>query len=112
MAYVFEVVAELNSGADPVVVKARGVAIARAVDVVEVVRHRFLAGEVALGEVWIGTDRLVNRDRREANVSAIAIPLSRTRPAPAPSAPAAPSEPAGAAPRSPPTDPRSAPGRP
>ncbi len=121
MAYVFQVVAELNSGASPVVVKARGIAIARAVDVVEVVRRRFLAGEVAVGTVWIGTERLVNRDHREANVSAVAIPLTRTVPPPAPPAP--PAAPEGAAagappparggpPRSPPTGPRSAPGRP
>ncbi|MHB8351466.1 MAG: DNA-binding protein Alba [Thermoplasmata archaeon] len=118
MTYVFQVVAELNSGAVPVVVKARGIAIARAVDVVEVVRRRFLAGDVAVGTVWIGTERLVNRDHREANVSAVAIPLTRTVPPPPP--PAAPppvgaaaGSPAAAAgaPTSPPTGPRSAPGR-
>lgn len=118
MAYVFQVVAELNSGASPVVVKARGIAIARAVDVVEVVRRRLLAGEVAVGTVWIGTERLVNRDHREANVSAIAIPLTRTVPPPPPpaapegAAAGAPPPAPGGPPRSPPTGPRSAPGRP
>jgi len=86
MTYVFQVVTQLNSGAGPVVVKARGNAIAKAVDVVEVVRHRFLEGQVELGPIAIATERLVNRDGREANVSSIAIPLTRTGPLPAPPA--------------------------
>jgi DNA-binding protein Alba len=82
MTYVFQVVTQLNSGAGPVIVKARGNAIAKAVDVVEVVRRRFLEGQVELGAIAVGTERLVNRDGREANVSSIAIPLIRTGPLP------------------------------
>jgi DNA-binding protein len=88
MSYVFQVVAELNSGIGPVVVKARGNAIAKAVDVAEVVRRRFLTGQVGVGPFTIDTERLVNRDGREANVSSIAIRLTRigepaARPGPA-----------------------------
>jgi archaea-specific DNA-binding protein len=90
MSYVFQVVAELNSGAGPVVVKARGNAIAKAVDVAEVVRRRFLTGQVGVGPVTIDTERLVNRDGREANVSSIAIRLTRIGEPPARPAPAAP----------------------
>ena len=86
MTYVFQVVSQLNSGAGPVVVKARGNAIGKAVDVVEVVRRRFLEGQVSVGTISIDTERLVNRDGRDANVSSIAIPLSRTGPAPSASA--------------------------
>jgi archaea-specific DNA-binding protein len=82
MTYVFQVVAQLNSGSDPVVVRARGNAIAKAVDVVEVVRHRFLEGQVEVGRISTDTERLTNRDGRDANVSAISIPLSRVGPAP------------------------------
>ncbi len=82
MTYVFQVVSQLNSGAGPVVVKARGNAIAKAVDVVEVVRRRFLAGQVEVGPIRIDTERLTNRDGRDANVSSIAIPVTRTGPAP------------------------------
>jgi len=82
MTYVFQVVAQLNSGADPVVVRARGNAIAKAVDVVEVVRHRFLEGQVEVGRISTDTERLTNRDGRDANVSAISIPLSLVGPAP------------------------------
>jgi archaea-specific DNA-binding protein len=83
MTYVFQVVTQLNSGAAPVVVRARGNAIARAVDVVEVVRRRFLEGQVEVGRISIDTERLVNREGRDANVSAISIPLTRTGPVPA-----------------------------
>ena len=87
MTYVFEVVAQLHSGAGPVVVKARGLAIAKAVDVVEVVRNKFLVGQVALGPIRIETERLTNRSGREMNVSSIAIPLERTGTAPAAASP-------------------------
>ncbi|HXW67126.1 MAG TPA: DNA-binding protein Alba [Thermoplasmata archaeon] len=95
MTYVFQVVTQLNSGAGEVVVRARGNAIAKAVDVVEVVRRRFLEGQVAVGSISIGTERLVNREGRDANVSAIAIPLIRTGPAPAAPGPAAAPAPGG-----------------
>jgi archaea-specific DNA-binding protein len=88
MTYVFQVVTQLNSGAGPVLVKARGNAIARAVDVVEVVRHRFLEGQVAVGPITIGTERLTNHGGRDANVSSISIPVIRTTPVPTVPAPA------------------------
>jgi DNA-binding protein len=87
MTYVFQVVAQLNSGASPVIVKARGNAIGKAVDVVEVVRHRFLEGQVGVGPVNLDTERLRNHDGREANVSSIAIFLNRTVPPPRPTPP-------------------------
>src|SRR5580658_2322114 len=88
MTYVFQVITQLNSGAGPVVVKARGNAIARAVDVVEVIRRRFLEGQVDVGPIVIGTERLTNHDGRDANVSSISIPVIRTTPVPAAPAPA------------------------
>ena len=81
MTYVFQVVAQLHSGAGTVIVKARGNVIGKAVDVVEVVRRRFLEGQVSLGTIVIDTERLVNREGRDANVSSIAIPLTKTGPA-------------------------------
>jgi archaea-specific DNA-binding protein len=89
MTYVFQVVAQLNSGPGPVVVKARGNAIAKAVDVAEVVRRRFLEGQVDVGPILIDTERLTNKDGRETNVSSIAIPMTRTGPLPPPAPPAA-----------------------
>jgi archaea-specific DNA-binding protein len=92
MTYVFQVVTQLNAGVGPVVVKARGNAIGKAVDVTEVVRRRFLEGQVEVGRIEIDTERLVNRDGREANVSSITIPLTRTGPPAVPEA-ARPAEP-------------------
>ncbi len=84
MTYVFQVVTQLNAGPGPVVVKARGNAIGKAVDVAEVVRRRFLEGQVDVGPITIDTERLTNREGRDANVSSISIPLTRSGP-PAPS---------------------------
>ncbi len=81
MTYVFQVVTQLNAGSGPVVVKARGNAIGKAVDVAEVVRRRFLEGQVDVGPITIDTERLTNREGRDANVSSISIPLTRTGPA-------------------------------
>jgi archaea-specific DNA-binding protein len=89
MTYVFQVVTQLNSGAGPVVVKARGNAIGKAVDVAEVVRRRFLEGQVEVGPISIETERLTNREGREANVSSISIPLTRIGPPTPPAEPAA-----------------------
>ena len=49
---------------------------------VEVVRRRFLEGQVELGPIAIGTERLMNRDGRDAKVSSIAIPLTLIGPPP------------------------------
>ena len=107
MSYVFEVVAQLHSGAGPVVVKARGLAIAKAVDVVEVVRNKFLTGEVLVGAIRIETERLTNRSGRDTNVSSIAIPLERSAPSRGAAAQpsGAPSAVAGRGPTSPPGSP-------
>ncbi len=87
MTYVFQVVTQLNAGPGPVVVKARGNVISRAVDVVEIVRRRYLENQVEVGSIQIDTERLVNREGREMNVSSITIPLQRIGAPPAPSAP-------------------------
>jgi archaea-specific DNA-binding protein len=84
MTYVFQVVTQLNAGIGPVVVKARGNAIAKAVDVAEVVRRRFLEGQVDVGPISIDTERLVNREGRDANVSSIAIRLTKSGSGPLP----------------------------
>jgi archaea-specific DNA-binding protein len=102
MTYVFQVVAQIHSGASPVVIKARGNAIAKAVDVVEVVRRRFLEGVVDVGPISVDTERLVNREGREANVSAIAIPVALK---PGATLPAPPARPPREAPSAPPDGP-------
>ncbi|MEM2602179.1 MAG: DNA-binding protein Alba, partial [Candidatus Bathyarchaeia archaeon] len=64
-------------GAQEVSVKARGRAINRAVDVVEVVRKRFMP-DVKVKDVKIGTEQLVSKETNAPmNVSTIEIILSK-----------------------------------
>lgn len=78
MTYVFEVISQLSSGVDSVRIKARGNAIAHAVDVAEVARrHKLMEGKILVKEVAIGTERLTNRAGRDTNVSTIEITLAR-----------------------------------
>lgn len=44
MNYVLAVVTQMNGGFSEVTLKARGMAISRAVDVAEIVKNRFLTG--------------------------------------------------------------------
>ncbi|MEM0451490.1 MAG: DNA-binding protein Alba, partial [Nitrososphaerota archaeon] len=75
MNYVLATTLPLNEGRK-VVVKARGRAISKAVDVVEVVRRRFVK-DVQVENVKIGTEEgRVGSDGRPRNVSIIEIVLA------------------------------------
>lgn len=78
MNYVLACITLFHSGAKEISVKARGRAISRAIDVAEVVRHRFLP-DVKVKKVGIGTDHLEPRDENNSvtNVSTIEITLER-----------------------------------
>ena len=78
MNYVLACITFFHGGAKEVSVKARGKAISRAVDVVEVVRRRFLP-DVKVARIGIGTDRISPQDQRSelTNVSTIEIVLER-----------------------------------
>jgi len=66
-----------KSGTNEVLVKARGRAISRAVDVVEVTRNRFMP-DVKVGDISIGTEQLHSEERNApSNVSSIEIKLHR-----------------------------------
>jgi DNA-binding protein len=72
MNYVLAVVSQLNAGNDKVCIKARGRAISRAVDVAEIVRHRFVH-DLKYEDVKIETESLPGQDGTSANVSSIEI---------------------------------------
>ncbi len=78
MNYVLACITLFHSGAKEVSVKARGRSISRAIDVVEVVRRRFLP-DVKVKKVGIGTDQLAPKEegRSISNVSTIEITLER-----------------------------------
>ncbi len=76
MNYVLATVTQFNEGAKEVVVKARGRAISRAVDVVEVARNRFMQ-DLAVGDIRIGTEEVQSEKGEKVKVSFIEIPLKK-----------------------------------
>ena len=74
MNYVLAVVTQLTEGGKEVIVKARGRAISRAVDAVEVTRNRFLR-DVQVVDIKICTEELQNERGEKANVSSMEIQL-------------------------------------
>ncbi|MCW1296394.1 MAG: DNA-binding protein Alba [Candidatus Parvarchaeota archaeon] len=76
MNYVTGVVMQFNSGAKKVCVKARGKYISRAVDVVEVVRNRFLPN-LKLEKVDINSEEFEGQEGKKVRVSTIEITISK-----------------------------------
>jgi DNA-binding protein len=76
MNYVLAVVTQFNNGNEEVMIKARGKAISRAVDVAEIVRHRFVQ-EATVEDIKIETEALTGDGGNIANVSSIEICLRR-----------------------------------
>ena len=81
MNYVLACITFFHGGATEVSIKARGRSISRAIDVAEVVRHRFLP-DVKIKSISIGTDKFLPIDQEEGtqggtNVSTIDITLTR-----------------------------------
>ena len=74
--YVLAVVTVLMSGVTEVILKARGRAISRAVDVAEIVRNRFIS-DVDVKSIDISTEEIVGNEGTSSNVSAIEIRLSK-----------------------------------
>jgi archaea-specific DNA-binding protein len=78
MNYVLAVVTQMNSGIPEVMLKARGRAISRAVDVAEIVRNRFIT-DLELGNINISTEEMMNKEGSNSNVSAIEIQLCKVK---------------------------------
>ncbi|MFH1521156.1 MAG: DNA-binding protein Alba [Candidatus Micrarchaeota archaeon] len=76
MGYVLAVVTQFNNGATDVCVKARGKLISRAVDVVEIVRHRFMPN-AKIQDIIISTEELASEDGSMNKVSSIEIKLQK-----------------------------------
>ncbi|ADC65872.1 DNA-binding protein Alba [Ferroglobus placidus DSM 10642] len=76
MNYVLATLTQFNEGATKVVIKARGKAISRAVDVAEIVRNRFLPN-VDVTSIKIDTEELESEQGRKVNVSTIEITLEK-----------------------------------
>lgn len=82
MNYVLACITFFHGGAKEVSIKARGRSISRAIDVAEVVRHRFLP-DVKIKSIGIGTDQFSpiedqdENNQSSTNVSTIEITLMR-----------------------------------
>jgi archaea-specific DNA-binding protein len=76
MSYVLACVTQFNDGRDEIILRARGRAISHAVDVAEIVRHKFVAGST-VKSVNIGTEEVQSEQGEKLNVSAIEIILSK-----------------------------------
>jgi DNA-binding protein len=77
MNYVLATLTLLNQGVDEVVVKARGRAISKAVDTVEIVRNRFLPGKIDVKSINIGSQTVTSPDGRTSRVSTIEITIAK-----------------------------------
>ena len=76
MNYVLAVVTEFNTGASEVVIKARGRVTAKAIDVAEIVKNRFLK-EVVIDNIVTDTEVLPSKDGRNVSVSSLEITMKK-----------------------------------
>jgi len=74
MSYVLAAMAQLNEADGEIVLKARGRAIGRAVDVAEVIKNRFMP-DVDVKDIKVDTEELSSEQGRKMNVSTIEISL-------------------------------------
>ena len=77
LSYATAVLMHFTGGSKVLTIKARGRAISRAVDVIEVVRRRFLGGKIKVKDITIGT-QTVGEGGDSRNVSTIEIKVEKT----------------------------------
>jgi len=75
MSYVLAAITQFNSGAGEVILKARGKAISRAVDVAEIIKNRFMSG-INIDSININTEQMQG-EHGQTNVSTIEITLRK-----------------------------------
>jgi len=73
--YVTACITMFNSGAEHVVLRARGEAINVAVDVAQVLKKRFVSN-VEISNITIDGENVVSRDGRQLNLPVLEIELS------------------------------------
>ena len=76
MNYVMACLTSFNSGSKKVVLKARGRAISRAVDAVELLRRAFLK-DLRLQGISIGTEQVTGREGQTRSVSTIELKVTK-----------------------------------
>jgi len=76
MNYVLACLTTLQAGTNEVVIKARGRAISRAVDVVQILKNRFYK-DLKVKNIQIGTEQVQSQTGQTLNVSTIEITIAR-----------------------------------
>jgi DNA-binding protein len=77
MNYVLACMTLFQGGSSEICIKARGMAVSRAIDVAEIIRRRFVT-DVKVKDVKIGIEQLLDRNRGiPSNVSTIEVILTR-----------------------------------
>ena len=75
MSYVLACITAVQAGAKDLILKARGRAISRAVDVAEICKNRFMKDQVQIDKIEIGTEQIQSKDRGTFSVSTMEITL-------------------------------------
>jgi len=78
MNYVVACLTFFNAGEKEVVVKARGRAISRAVDTVELLRRAFVK-DLELKDIQVGTQEITRLEGQKSNVSTIEITVAKAK---------------------------------
>jgi len=76
MNYAATCMALFNQGKKELSIKARGNAISKAVDLVEILRRNFIK-DLQVKDIQIGTDEIPKEDNRTAKVSKMDIVISK-----------------------------------
>ena len=75
MNYVMACFTVIQSGQKELIIKARGRAISRAVDVAEILKNRFMQNQINIKNITIGTETIESKDRGTFSVSIIEITI-------------------------------------
>jgi len=76
MRYVMAALFQLHQGTNKLTFKARGRAISKAVDVVEITRRRFMKDSLSVKDITIGTE-VIGTEGDTRNVSTIEITVEK-----------------------------------
>jgi DNA-binding protein len=76
-AYAMACITQFNRGNNSIVLKARGRAISRAVDVAEVLKNRLMKKIVEITSIKTGTEQIETREGRLSNISSIEITVTK-----------------------------------
>ncbi|MEM2940716.1 MAG: DNA-binding protein Alba [Thermoproteota archaeon] len=77
LVYAVAALMQLTTEQSEVILKARGRAISKAVDVVEILKRRFLGSQMGIKNIQIGTETFQTPDNRQRFISTIEITVTK-----------------------------------